>query len=332
MRAILFALSITLFIAAAQAQQDQLLHFGYTENSQQMDEIASVIRAISDMKEVTVNPTQRVIEVRGTPEQVSLAAWVFSELDQGQNSQRPTTQNDAVTQYKIPGGGDNTVRIFYLPYTKTVQEFQEVVTLVKAITGTGRVFTFNGTRAVALRGTADQSTAAEWFFTQLGKPAVPSVAPQFRMPGSSDEMLEIVHAPNTPSVKEFQEVAIAIRGIADFKRLFTYNAPRSIAVRGSAEQLALAEWLAAQLDPNASAATASKPYEFPDLSENAVQVFYLPASTTSEQFRETVVSVRNATGIRKAFTYDEIRALVVRGTPQQIAQAGQLIAERRKLI
>ena len=49
--------------------------------------------------------------------------------------------------------GDDVVRVFYLANTGTVQEFQEVATLVRSIGDIRYTFTYNAPKAAALRGT-----------------------------------------------------------------------------------------------------------------------------------------------------------------------------------
>jgi hypothetical protein len=65
-------------------------------------------------------------------------------------------------------------------------------------------------------------------------------------------------------------------------------------------------------------------------AEDVVRVFYLPHSGTVQHFQEIATFVRSTTQIRRAFTYNAPRALTLRGTADQIAQANQLIQERDK--
>jgi hypothetical protein len=58
-------------------------------------------------------------------------------------------------------------------------------------------------------------------------------------------VLYLAHAKTT---QDFQKSATAIREATQIKRVFTYNAPRAMAVRGTADQIALAERLAIDLD------------------------------------------------------------------------------------
>ena len=68
------------------------------------------------------------------------------------------------------------------------------------------------------------------------------------MPGSNDDVVQVLHLANTSTVKDFQKAATAIREATQIQRLFTYNRPRAVAVRGTADQIALAQRLATDLD------------------------------------------------------------------------------------
>ena len=67
-------------------------------------------------------------------------------------------------------GNDDVVRVLRLPHTATVQDFQKAATQIREATKIKRVFTYNGLRAVAFRGTADQIAMAERMATELDKP------------------------------------------------------------------------------------------------------------------------------------------------------------------
>ncbi len=81
-------------------------------------------------------------------------------------------------EYKLPGGGDDTVRVFYLKHADTPEQLQEIVTLVRSIADVRRMFTYNALRAFAARGTADQLALVSWLVEQLDQPAKFSAPPR----------------------------------------------------------------------------------------------------------------------------------------------------------
>lgn len=149
----------------------------------------------------------------------------------------------------MPVEGDNIVRIFYVPYAKTLQDFQEVVTGVRSTSSIHRLFTYNATKAAVTRATAEQTALVEWLFNGFGKPAsATSASPTYHITDDRDDTVQIFHLSRPKSIQEFQEVATLIRSISEVRYLFTYNAPLAFAVRGNSDMVALAAWLVNELD------------------------------------------------------------------------------------
>jgi general secretion pathway protein D len=63
-----------------------------------------------------------------------------------------------------------------------------------------------------------------------------------------DEVVKVFYVTNVTSVQEFQEIATAIRTVAEIRRVFTYNAQKALIVRATADQMALTEKLIHDLD------------------------------------------------------------------------------------
>ena len=58
----------------------------------------------------------------------------------------------------------------------------------------------------------------------------------------------------------------------------------------------------------------------------AVRILYGSPDQTVQQFQQGAVDIRKATSIRRFFTYTPTRAMIVRGTADQAAQAEKLAA------
>src|SRR5258707_10442597 len=124
--AILFA--ITALTASAQKPAedsvDRVYQFIHTDKAQSIQEIATAIRTIADIKQVSVDTEKRTLTVRGTAAQIGVAEWLWKELDQ---SSAPAP-SPATYEYKMPEGSadhdETAVRVFYLPNTASVQDFQ----------------------------------------------------------------------------------------------------------------------------------------------------------------------------------------------------------------
>jgi len=64
----------------------------------------------------------------------------------------------------------------------------------------------------------------------------------------ADEVVKVFYVTNATSVQEFQEIATAIRTVPEIRRVFTYAAQKAIIVRGTVDQVSLAEKLIHDLD------------------------------------------------------------------------------------
>ncbi len=137
----------------------------------------------------------------------------------------------------------------------------------------------------------------------------------------------LAHA-GTP--QRLQETATDVRTIADIRRLFIYNAPSAMTLRGGAAQIALAEWLVNQLDnPANQAIRSSVSYEYRPSSsvDDVVRIFYPAHTKTPQALQEMATDVRTIADIRRLFTYSATSALILRETPARIALAEWLVNE-----
>ncbi|MBS1826380.1 MAG: hypothetical protein JST93_13750 [Acidobacteria bacterium] len=63
-----------------------------------------------------------------------------------------------------------------------------------------------------------------------------------------DMVVKTFYLSNTTTVQELQEIATAVRAVTEVRRLFTYNGQNVIIIRGTVDQVALAEKLIQDLD------------------------------------------------------------------------------------
>jgi hypothetical protein len=317
-------IALTLLALSAPAASGETLHFTNIQNLQQIQEVATLISAISEAHGQATGPD---FVVGGPPEQVALARWLMNELDRPVNDDPASGAFRVGPEYSLPVDTESSVRLFYLPFTKTVQEFQEAVTSVRSTTDIRWMFTVNAPRAVAVRGTADKCTLAEELFGELSKNTSENSA-EFSAPnqrlGEKDDTIQILHVPHTSSAQDFQEVVTLTRSVGGIRQLFGYLPTRAMIVRGSPGHVGLAKWLAKQLDQPDS---VSREYRLPEGDENIVRVLYVPQTSTVQEFQNVASSVRAQSGIKYLYTYNAPRALVVRGTSDQVALAQKLLQE-----
>jgi hypothetical protein len=240
MRTIVLGLAVITAVASAQ-DRDRTFFLTHTSTVQQFQEVATAIRTIADIKQISTENDQKRVTVRASAPQIAMAEWLFNELD------NPAVQPSVLHEYRVPGTVDDVVRVFYITGAPTTQDFQEIATLVRTISNITRVFTYNAPKALVVRDTAAQIQLAEWLVKELEQPA-PSSTHEFRVQGSNADLVSVMFLPHTASVEAFQKSAVQIRTATQITRMFTCNGPRALAARGTPDQIAMAQRMAKQLD------------------------------------------------------------------------------------
>ena len=243
-------------------------------------------------------------------------------------------------EYKVANNADDIVRLFFLPNTTTIQDFQEVATTIRTIAEIRQLYTLNVSRALAVRGTADQIAAAAFMVNQLNQPASAKKtdSPMHQMidTGNHGETdVRVFYLPYTSTIQQFQEVATLVRYISEIRRVFTYNAAKALVVRGTADQLALTDWMVHELAKPVDPATlASQMYTMASDPQagNLVRVFYVKDAPTPALVQQVATQIRTATLIRRVFTYSATNAMAVRGTAAQLAMVDQMLQDRARQV
>ena len=324
--------TLILFAMSAAFGQDvsRVFQLHHIDAEKDQYDFATLVRTISDTRQVSADVPQKTLSVRGTASQISIAEWLFTELD------RQTVPDSVSQEFRVANNADDVVQLFFLPNTATIQDFQEVATTIRTIAEIRRVFAFSTPRALALRGTADQVAAAAFMIHELDQPAgakkADSRVHQMIDTGNHGEtVVRIFYLPYTSTIQQFQEVATLVRTIAEIRRVFTCNTPKALIVRGTADQMALVDWMVHELGKPVDPATlASQPYTMAD--DSVVRVFYVKNVPTVQAFQQVATQIRTASSIRRVFTYNATMAMAVRGTAAQLAIVDQMLQDRARQV
>jgi hypothetical protein len=295
---------------------ERVFRFTPVASNRSIQEMATVIRSITDLP-VTGDAANGTLTVRGSSGRDALAEWLFAEMD------RPV---DRVTkrEYRI-AESEEIARIFYLTATAP-QEAQEIATIARSLADVQRVFVYNATRALILRGPADRIAMADWLIQELDRAQPPSqnAKGEYEAPGGADDGARVFYLAPTATPQQLQEVSTILRLTADIRRLFTYAKTRAVTLRGTANEIAMADWLFRELH-----SPSGRTYSFPRSTDDFTRILQLSPATTPGELQEAAVLIRITSGIRRIYTYYPQRALVVRGTSQQVATAERLVQETR---
>ena len=325
----LISLSLAASVSAQQAGDSatQVFTFSSADTPQSMQEIANAIRSLAQAPQTSLQTASRSLTVPAAPASVAIANWLFQELDAAQPA---PPQDSQVDTYPGLTGSSDQLRIFRLAHPAGAQAFQGLVNAIRVVPDMSQVFPCFSKTTIVVRGTADQLAVAEWLFKQLDQsapqPGQTRAEQQFHSALSQLPEVRVLYFAHAATASEQQPVVNALRVIPELTHVFPVTAQGAIAMSGTADRIALAEWLFGQVDLSGPAITAktSGTYELTPGSD-AAQVFFLPGSTMAQSFEEMAANVRAIAPTVRTFPNTLTCTLAVRGTPAQLAQAGQLL-------
>jgi hypothetical protein len=304
-------------------------------NPRQLQESATLVGNLAEIERVVPCYSQRIVVLRGSSTQMELVAWLFTGIDSpGAGSRAREFQRE----FQMPGGANDLVRVLPVTNAGSVRDLQEIATLVRSAVEVPRLFVNTAPALLALRGTEEQAAMAEWLVNAVDQQpgSRPAPAKEYRTSGGGgDDIIRVVHFANAATVQDFQEATTLVRAITAIPHLFIYNAPRIVALRGTASQMALSGWLFKELDRPANAETSGRAAEIHEYrvsggGDDIVRVFYVPAVPTPGDLQQLAVRVRTQTAARRLFTCNARKLIALRGTTEQTAQAARLIEESTK--
>lgn len=126
----------------------------------------------------------------------------------------------------------------------------------------------------------------------------------------------VYHFANAASPASFQEIANAIRTVTSINDVSLDVGARSLTVNGTPEQLGIAAWLFPMLEQ--SQGSGSFEYQVPQ-SADVIRVFFTAHTKTPPALQEIVNVLRTSADVNHVVPYQQLKALVVRTTPDQMA-------------
>src|SRR5215469_5079246 len=118
---------------------------------QTFQEIVNAVRTIPELTKVFPVTGKGAVALSGEPDRVSLAEWVFQQLD------RPNPALGSPTHEGVSG---DTTQIFFMPVSVAEDNFRNAVNRMRTTAGMTRVFPALAPRAIVVRGTASQLNQA----------------------------------------------------------------------------------------------------------------------------------------------------------------------------
>lgn len=208
-----------------------------------LQEAATVIRSIIELRRLFTYNQAGAIVARGSPEQLEAAEWVWRTL-----AADPPFAGIEEFRAKFPDG-QPVLRAYRFPGEWSVQSLQEAATMIRSIVEIHRMYTYNTSRTVLVRGDDAAIAAATWMAVEAQRPSSPELAESapFEMADPRGEgIIRVFRLPATRfDVRRLQKLATDIRTATNIRRVFTFNAPRMIVLRGLSGQLETARQMIA---------------------------------------------------------------------------------------
>lgn len=224
----------------AEPTVDRTFHFTTGPSARDLQEIATVLRTVAQIRTLSVDAAAPSISVSGNSGDIALADWTIQALDQPARPLAPEKQirDSAVHEYRVPGAKDDVVRMFYLTDINTPQSMQELLTVLRTVGAIQRVFNYTTPLALAVRGTTAQIALSTWIISELDQPSTGQTEGihQFE---SGDANFPVVRAFYLAhrSPKDIQDTLSALRATVHIQRAFSHTARAVVIIAGSPGQV-----------------------------------------------------------------------------------------------
>ena len=236
----------------------------------------------------------------------------------------------------LPGQTGAAQAFRFLPNTSRTQT-EEIGMAITTITGmTSRDDFAKG--LLSVQGTPDQLKLGAWLFARLNKSApvaADEAVHEYRLADGTHNVVRLFFLDRGQTDQELREFLSMLRSIADLPRAFTCNSIKAVALRGTSNQMALADWLVNELaktKPAPRQHSASPEYLLPAAlspgpNENVVRIFYFANTPAILDFPEVAFLIQTLADFQRVDRYDSLHALAVRGSSDQLALTEWLFNE-----
>jgi hypothetical protein len=227
------------------------------------------------------------------------------------------------------------VHSFHFANPQSARGFQEIATMLRTVGNIQHLSLDANSSSLAVSGTASEINLADWLIHELDQPSPRLPADgqtgdnsthQFAIPEAKDDVVQMFYLSHCDTPQSVQELLTVIRTVGNVQKTFNNTAVNSIAVRETADRLAMVAWIIHELD-QASGSITPGVHEFrsSDQWTPVMRVFYLANNRTTKNLQETLTALRTKTFIRYAFNSSRLSAIIVGGTPAEIEQAAVLV-------
>lgn len=240
---------LTLCSAFAQDTADQVTSRSYQltgptpPNGDYLDEMVTVIRAVADARDVSLDAPARQIAFSGRGEIPEMSEWLLRQLDKPPGATPPETAEFHSTKK------DDNAAVFYLAHVTGPRYIQEVLTVLRTVGDVQKVFAYRALNALAVRGPASRIALTKWMVESMDKapPVAVSKTSEFHLGGARDDAIRIYYLANARGA-DINRILTAVRVTGEIQKTFAVAENGAFAIRGRPEDMAKAEGILLSMD------------------------------------------------------------------------------------
>jgi hypothetical protein len=174
-----FQIGLPVLLAAAmcgQAPDDQsverIFHLTNISTLQSLQEIATILRTVADVRNLSVDQASTTLTIHGTTEQAVMSEWLTYELDRPATAETvdQRSETSGIHEFRTNSERDDLLRVFYLTNAMDPQRPQEILTAIRKATSLERAYVSAPQKALVARGGSERIEIAGRLFAEQTRP------------------------------------------------------------------------------------------------------------------------------------------------------------------
>ena len=232
-----------------------------TTDAAGFDQMKSVVSYLAEIQQFSGDVAQSSVVVSGPEDRLALAEWLIHAMNKlaGWQPSDEESSDSSVREFLLPAGFDPVTRVYYVKHHGWIQDCHEMADILKSVAEVRAACRYGDPEMIAFRGSPERVGLAEWLLEATDKPSGWKPEPEtiqspasreYRLPGDSLPVVRIYYPANSGENVSIQNLIFldTLWKVSGVKRVQTYNRPRMIAFRGTADEVEMGEWLLRETD------------------------------------------------------------------------------------
>lgn len=217
---------------------------------------------------------------------------------------------------------------FHVTAVPNPAALREILTILRTVAGIQQVTADEAKFDLAVTGSEVEVALGAWIIKQLDRQNPDPVAGGYAIPGSSD-VVRVLYTVHTDTQPGFNELITSLRSVGLVQRIFSYSPLHAIAMRTTAPEATMAEWMLHQLDIAPDDQTRWQPHEYgvPGTGGQMVKIVYLVHPVQQSNLNEMVTTIRTVADIERIFTRSQPQGIAFYTTTERARLADWLVQQ-----